>query len=79
MTSPLEDRVFVLGECLAAVQLLERVRALASAQADDLSLWFPMGNPGTQLEQLQLALRRMHGLIEGEPTPWLEDRKDGGT
>lgn len=79
MTSHQEDRVRVLGECLAAVQLLERVRALAQVQADASDLWFPVGNPGTQLMQLQLALRRMHGLIEGEPTPWLEDRKDGGT
>lgn len=46
--------------------------SLCAAQAEDLGLWFPVGAVGSQLERLQLALRRLHGVVEGEPTPWMD-------
>ncbi len=49
------------------------IRRLVERQADNATLWFPVGPVGSQTEQLQLALRRLHGLIEGEDTQWLKE------
>jgi len=63
----------VQGNLDPAQRVLGRARLLTAEQAEFHTLWWPVGGPGTQVAYLQLALRRLHGLIEGEPTPWLDD------